>query len=153
MARQQFALALHTLIVLARTPGSSTSNTLAGRVNTHSSCVRRMLATLGQAGLVEAMEGREGGYRLAVAADRITLKDVYCAVASEPLLPTNRSRTSQCPISAAVGPALSAIVADAEARFQDELQRRTLADLADSIDGAVAWMHERYRPEERAAPA
>jgi Rrf2 family transcriptional repressor of oqxAB len=141
MARQQFALALHTLILLARTPGSATSQTLAGSVNTHSSGVRRMLATLGQAGIVAAAEGRDGGYRLAQPPDRITLKDIYCALAHEPLLPCDRPGAPHCPISAAVGPALSAVVADAEARFKDALERRTLADIADSVDGAANWLH------------
>ncbi|MCA9881114.1 MAG: Rrf2 family transcriptional regulator, partial [Thermomicrobiales bacterium] len=135
-----FALALHTLILLAHTPGSATSQSLAGGVNTHSSCVRRMLSTLGQAGLVDASEGRDGGYRLALPADSITLKDIYCAVANEPLLLTDHRSRAHCPISAAVGPAINAIVADAEARFQDALERRTLADVAGSFDGAAAWL-------------
>lgn len=140
MARRQFALALHTLILIARSPGSATSQTLAGSVNTHSSGVRRMLATLGQAGIVAAAEGRDGGYRLAQPPDSITLKDIYCAISSEPLLPSNRPVSPHCPISAAVGPAISAIVADAEARFQDALARRTLAEVAESVDGAAAWL-------------
>lgn len=140
MARRQFALALHTLILLARSPGSATSQALAGSVNTHSSGVRRMLATLGQAGIVDASEGRDGGYRLAQPPDRITLKDIYCAVSNEPLIPSHRPVSPHCPISSALGPALSAIVADAEARFQDALERRTLADVADSVDGAASWL-------------
>ncbi len=141
MARRQFALALHTLILLARTPGCATSEDLAGSVNTHSSGVRRMLATLGQAGIVHAAEGRDGGYRLAHPPDRITLKDIYRAVADEPLIPCNRPVSPHCPVSAALGPALNAIVADAEARFQDALERRTLADIADSVDGTPSWLH------------
>jgi Rrf2 family protein len=141
MARRQFALALHTLILIARSQGSATSQTLAGSVNTHSSGVRRMLATLGQAGIVAAVEGRDGGYRLAQPPDRITLKDIYCAISTEPLLPSNRPISPHCPVSAAVGPTISAIVADAEARFQDALELRTLADVADSVDGAASWMH------------
>src|SRR3712207_2468895 len=98
MARRQFALALHTLILLARAPGSTTSQTLAGSVNAHSSGVRRMLATLGQAGIVNAAEGRDGGYRLAQPPDMITLKDIYCAVSDEPLIPSHRSASPHCPI-------------------------------------------------------
>lgn len=141
MARPQFALALHTLILLAHTPGNATSRSLAGSVNLHSSRVRRMLSTLGQAGLVNASEGRDGGYRLALPADSITLKDIYRAVANEPLLLTDPHNLAHCPISAAVGPAINAIMADAEARFQDALERRTLADVAHSFDDAAAWLH------------
>jgi Rrf2 family transcriptional repressor of oqxAB len=141
MARRQFALALHTLILIARSPGCATSQALAGSVNTHSSGVRRMLATLGQAGIVDSMEGRDGGYRLAQPPDRITLKDIYCAVANEPLIPNNRPAAPHCPISAALGSTLNAIVADAEARFQEALARRTLAEVAESVDGTSSWLH------------
>jgi Rrf2 family protein len=99
-----------------------------------------MLAALGQAGIVEAVEGRDGGYRLAQPPDRITLKDIYCAVSSEPLIPSDRPTSLHCPIGMALGPTLNAIVADAEARFQDALDCRTLADVADSIDGAASWL-------------
>jgi DNA-binding IscR family transcriptional regulator len=71
----------------------------------------------------------------------ITLKDIYCAVSDEPLIPNHRPASPHCPISAALGPAITAIVADAEARFQDALERRTLADVADSVDGAASWLH------------
>ncbi len=100
-----------------------------------------MLATLGQAGLVDAVEGRDGGYRLAQPPDMITLKDIYCAIANEPLMPSHRPISPHCPISVAVGPAISAIVADAEARFQDALELRTLADVANSVDGTASWLH------------
>lgn len=141
MARREFALALHTLILLARAPGNASSRMLAGSVNTHSSCLRRMMSSLSHAGLVDAVEGRDGGYRLAQPAESITLKDIYRAVACEPLLRTDPTVVSHCPISAAIGPTIGAIVADAEARFQDALERRTLADVADSVDSAAAWVN------------
>lgn len=139
MARRQFALAMHTLILLARAPGHASSQTLAGSVNAHSSCLRRILAELSQAGLVHASEGRDGGYRLARSADTITLDDIYRAVASEPLMKTYPTSNHSCPISAAVGPAITAIMEDAEARFQDALSRRTLAEVARSVEPATAW--------------
>jgi Rrf2 family transcriptional repressor of oqxAB len=141
MARGQFALAVHTLVLLARAPDAATSLSLAGSVHTHATCLRRMLSTLAQAGLVTAAEGRDGGYRLALPASEITLADIYAALAGEPLL---RARTPQadtgCPISAAMGPLVTEIAAEAEARFQEALARRTLADVTYQIDTLAQWI-------------
>jgi Rrf2 family transcriptional repressor of oqxAB len=141
MARAKFALAVHTLVLLARAPECTTSASLAGSVNIHASCVRRILATLGQAGLVIAAEGRDGGYRLALSPAEITLADVYTAVAGEPLLrPNAAAMNSGCPIGAVMGPLVTEIAADAEARFREALARRTLADLASQIDVLAHWI-------------
>jgi Rrf2 family protein len=130
-------MAVHALVLLARPPGSATSAYLAGSVNAHATCLRRVLATLARAGLVEAQEGRDGGYRLARPASDISLADVYEAVAREPLLrPNPAAANPRCPISVAMGPAFAEIAADAEARFQEALSRRSLADLANQIDVA-----------------
>jgi Rrf2 family transcriptional repressor of oqxAB len=140
MARGQFALAVHTLVLLARTSECTTSASLAGSVNAHATCLRRMLATLAAAGLVRASEGRDGGYRLALPAAEITLADIYAALAGEPLLRPSATVSSGCPIGAAMGPLFAEIAEDAEARFQEALARRTLADLTQQIDVLAHWI-------------
>src|SRR4051812_19640219 len=72
-----FAMAVHALALLARSPGGYPSAYLAGSVNPHAVFLRKVVAHLVRAGLVVAREGREGGYRLARPAERITLADVY----------------------------------------------------------------------------
>ena len=141
MARGQFAMAIHTLVLLARSPDTATSTSLAGSVNTHATCVRRMLSALAEAGLVDATEGREGGYRLARPSSEITLADVYAAVTGEPLLrPRAAAAESGCPIAAAMGPLFAEIAAEAEARVHEALARRTLADVARQIDTVAQWI-------------
>jgi Rrf2 family protein len=138
MARGWFATAVHALVILARSSGSATSAFMAMSVNTHASCLRRMLASLAQAGLVEAHEGRDGGYRLARPATEITLADIYLALSGEPLLrPNPAAADPRCPVSVAIGPALAEIAADAEAQFQEALARRTLADVAHQVDATT----------------
>jgi Rrf2 family protein len=138
MARGRFAVAVHALVLLARSPETITSAYLAGSVNTNATCLRKVLATLARAGLVQAHEGRDGGYRLARSAAEITLADVYQVVSGEPLLwPNPAAANPRCPVSVAMGPALAEIAADAEAQFQEALARRTLADMADRLDLAV----------------
>ena len=138
MARGWFAVAVHALVLLARSPESATSGFLAGSVNTHATCLRRVLVTLARAGLVEAHEGRDGGYRLARPAAEITLADVYHATVGEPLLrPNPAAANPRCPISVAMSAAFAEIAADAEARFQEALAQRSLADVANQVEAPV----------------
>ncbi len=138
MARDRFALAVHALVLLARMPSPATSAVLAGSVNAHATCVRKVLAPLARAGLVEAFEGRDGGYRLTRSAAEISLDEIYLAVAREPLLPPNPAAANpRCPISVAMGPALAEIAKEAEARFQEALARRTLADVANGLEATI----------------
>lgn len=135
MAQGRFALAVHALVLLARSPAPATSAVLAGSVNTHATCLRRLLAALAHAGLVEAFEGRDGGYRLTRSAADISLADIYRAISRDPLLPPNPAAANpRCPISVAMGPALAAIAEDAETRFHEALAQRTLADVADGLE-------------------
>jgi Rrf2 family protein len=138
MAREGFAVAVHALVLLAHSPELATSAFLAGSVNTHATCLRRILTTLAREGLVETHEGREGGYRLARPAAEITLADIYHAVVREPVLRPNPAAVNpRCPISVAMGPAFAAIAADAEARLQAALADHTVADIA-SVVGIIA---------------
>jgi DNA-binding IscR family transcriptional regulator len=71
------------------------------------------------------------------SATEIGLDEIYLAVSREPLLPLNPAAANpRCPISVAMGPALAEIAAEAEARFQEALARRTLADVANGLDTA-----------------
>lgn len=141
MARGQFALAVHALVLLAQEPERATSGTLAGGVNTHATCLRRVLAPLARAGLVTSSEGRDGGYRLTRPASDITLADVYSAVARAPLFQPELSVTNTgCPISRALGPTLAEIADDAEARFTEAMSHRTVADVARQMDLLAHWM-------------
>ncbi|MCC7024706.1 MAG: Rrf2 family transcriptional regulator [Thermomicrobiales bacterium] len=137
MAHQRFALAVHTLVLLARTPTSSTSAALAGSTNVHATCVRRLLSPFVRAGIVEAVEGRDGGYRLARPAAEITLADIYDITVSAPVRHSSEQLDQGCPISRAMGLALADISADAESRFREALAGRTLAEVAAQIDSRV----------------
>jgi Rrf2 family protein len=138
MAERRFALAVHTLVLLARTSESSTSATLAGSTHVHATCVRRVLSLFVHAGIVVAAEGRDGGYRLARPATEITLADIYDITANEPGRHESEPANSGCPLSLAMGMALADITADAESRFRQALAGRTLADVSAQIESQVS---------------
>src|SRR5947209_19506566 len=75
-----FPVAVQALVVLAETDGSCSSSSMAQDLKAHAVYLRRVLAQLVRANLIQAREGRDGGYRLARSADDITLAEVYQAV-------------------------------------------------------------------------
>src|ERR1700734_4224457 len=78
----QFSIAVHILAGLACGCDKEgvTSGHLAESVNTSASFVRRVLAKLSRAGLVETATGKAGACWLAKDAKRISLLDIYKAV-------------------------------------------------------------------------
>jgi len=77
----QFSIAVHLMAGLAcRRDEGITSGCLAQSVNTSPSFVRRTLAKLSKAGLVETTTGKAGACWLARDAKKISLLDIYRAV-------------------------------------------------------------------------
>jgi Rrf2 family transcriptional repressor of oqxAB len=76
----RFGIAVHVLIYLAFTGKVLSSVTIANQVNSHATFVRRVLALLAQAGIVDSREGRDGGYFLIIPADKLTIADIFIAV-------------------------------------------------------------------------
>jgi Rrf2 family protein len=76
-------VAVQALVRLAQTAApdaACSSTTLAPDLGSHAAFLRRVLAQLGRANLIQAREGRAGGYRLARPPERITLAEIYQAV-------------------------------------------------------------------------
>jgi Rrf2 family transcriptional repressor of oqxAB len=125
-----FAVAIRALAMLAAQDGTCPSAAIAGKVKTHAVFLRRVLAQLARAGIVEAREGRDGGYRLLRPADGISLGDVYEAVSaanSFSASPVHLDTT--CPGDAAMHRALAEVIQEAEQRVIEVLRRRTVADV------------------------
>jgi Rrf2 family transcriptional repressor of oqxAB len=123
-----FAVAVHALAFLARSDGVCPSTMLAGSVNSHAVFMRRVLAQLVRARIVEAREGRDGGYRLARSPDRITLADVFRAVKpAGTLAPASLDAQPECDGSGSLHAALDEIANETESRVLEVLERHTIA--------------------------
>ncbi len=61
-----FNLAVHALVCLSHSGRSLSSEALAENICTNPARVRRVMAGLKKAGMVETREGQDGGYRLCV---------------------------------------------------------------------------------------
>ncbi|WP_273852082.1 RrF2 family transcriptional regulator [Guptibacillus spartinae] len=79
-----FGMALQALIVLADHDGICPSGKLAEKLESQSAFLRKILTHLVKAGLIQAKEGREGGYSLIKDPADITLAEVYDAMKAEP---------------------------------------------------------------------
>src|SRR5579864_2639388 len=80
----RFSMAVHILTLLASTAGGRlTSEIIAASVGTNPVVIRRQLALLREAGLVESSGGPHGGWELTRDPAKITLRRVRAALGSE----------------------------------------------------------------------
>lgn len=79
-----FGLAVQALLVLADHDQLCPSGMLAEQIGYRSAFLRKILTNLVKAGLIQAKEGRDGGYSLAKDPAEISLADVYFAMRAEP---------------------------------------------------------------------
>ena len=75
-----FNLAVHALVCLSHSGRSLSSEALAENICTNPTRVRRVMARLKKAGMVETREGLDGGYRLTADPAALTLRQVAEAV-------------------------------------------------------------------------
>lgn len=130
MASGRFAIATHALAVLSRHEDGLTSELVASSVNTNPAFLRRLMSSLCQAGLVEAREGRGGGYRLTRSPERIRLRDVYEAVEPEGAIGASACEpSSTCPVGAGMREAFAEAARSANAALLGGLSG-TVADIA-----------------------
>ena len=75
-----FNLSVHALVCLSHSGRSLSSEALAENICTNSTRVRRVMAGLKKAGMVETREGSDGGYRLCADPAALSLRQVAEAV-------------------------------------------------------------------------
>jgi Rrf2 family protein len=141
----QFAIGVHTLALLAQNPDTfRTSNEIAESTLTHPVVVRRLVAGLQEAGVVETQKGPGGGVRLAKLPRQITLADIYKAVeTSEPLHLPHTPPNKNCPIGQAMQRILEEIFTRAESALTRELALTTLSDV---LENAMARHQSAVHP-------
>jgi Rrf2 family protein len=122
---------LHILLHMAEKPEAATSETLAKAMDTHPVVIRRIMAGLRDQGYVRSEKGHGGGWTLSCDLAKVTLRDVYAALDSPPLLAIgNRSEKPGCLVEQAVNAALSPVFNDVEAMLLARLGEVTLTQLS-----------------------
>lgn len=122
---------LHVLLHMAEHSGPVTSEVLAKAMCTNPVVIRRVMAGLRRQGYVRSEKGRGGGWSIACELEKVTLRDVYEAIGSPPLLAMgNRSENPKCLVEQAVNAVLGDAFNDAEAMLLARFGEVTLAALS-----------------------
>lgn len=131
----RYTVAIHMLTLLAFCgPDAQTSEFIAGSVNTNPVVVRRLLASLREAGLVASRGGPGGGWHLLREPRQITLGEVFLAVEGGALFPLHASKPNpRCPVGKNIQAALETIFKDAQETLVQTLARTTLAQLLQDV--------------------
>lgn len=134
----QFAVCTHIAAVLGYWHGEPfTSAQIADSLNAEPSYVRRAIAKLTKAGLVATTRGKNGASVLARAPEAITLLEIYRAAEAPPASVAHDYPVQPaCPVSTAIQPCMTGVLAHAQAAFEAALAQRTVADLVADLHAA-----------------
>jgi Rrf2 family protein len=147
MISSRVAVAVHILAYLAwRREEPSTSEKIAGSVNTNPVVVRRIIGSLREAGLVQAQPGAGGGSMLVRDPAEITLLDVYRAVEDgEDLFALHADPCQHCGIGSKIRDVLQPVFCRAHEAMQGVLRDVTIADMFADLHMSACGRAEAYR--------
>jgi Rrf2 family protein len=131
----QFSIAVHIMAGLAyRSDVEATSAYLAKSVNTSPSFVRRVLAKLSKAGLVETATGKTGACWLARDAKDVSLLDIYEAVDAPKVFAIHHyTEQKACPVSCHIKSALEKALGKAQSAMEVGLADISLAQIVSDV--------------------
>jgi len=136
-----FAVAVHALVFLYHRQDTLSSDTLAWNICTNPVRVRKVMAKLRKAGLVEAREGKiDGGYRSPAGGGDTRLAQILGALDEKCVAPTWRpgGEEPDCLVSSGMAAALDEIYDRLNACCAHELEAITIANVAKRIFSRAA---------------
>lgn len=130
----RLSFSLHALLHISEHEGPVTSEILGKGMDTHPVVVRRTMAGLRNAGLVDSVKGHGGGWSIARPLKDISLLDIYRAL-DEPVLIQQHRETERpdCLVEQTVGGALEQAFQEAEELIISRLSKIKLSDLRESL--------------------
>jgi len=131
----RFSVGIHILSLIA-TDEKMTSDLIAGSVNTNPVVIRKIMSMLKKADLIAVRPGVAGA-RLARPLSRITLLDVYHAVAVVPdkeLFGVHAAPNPDCPVGRNIQSTVTPIFELAQSALEKVLAHVTLQDIVSEIE-------------------
>lgn len=126
----RLSMTLHVLLHMSEMDRVVTSERLGSMMQTNPVVVRRTMAGLRDAGIVNSGKGHGGGWSLARDLDTVTLGDCYAALgAASPFTLGHRDERPTCVLEQAVNRAVADALTEAEALLVARLQSITVADI------------------------
>lgn len=131
----EFIVAVHAIVYLNHKKTHQSSEEIAENVCTNPARIRKIMAKLKKAGLIEAKLSAEGGYAFTKQAADVTLRDVFRATGERLVNIAWRSgdECAACPISRNMEPIVDRIFSQLDEAGQTLLQKTTIADLDGEI--------------------
>lgn len=135
MNNTRFATVIHILTVLATNQNEwVSSDWIAGSININPVIVRKELGLLQQLGWVISKKGKEGGSRLHVPSDKITLGDIYCLVKNSDVLgKKHQNPNPQCPVGKTINNTLEDLFIETDSLVIASLQKKTLKSFTEQF--------------------
>ena len=130
----RFSVAVHSLILIAESAVPLTSEQIAASAGVNPSYVRRVLASLRNAGILSAHRGIRG-FALNTDKDSLSLLQIYKAVSDDKLslFDIHQNPNDQCVVGKNIKPVLGNMFQDLENELSLKMQERTLKDCIEEI--------------------
>ncbi len=154
----KFVVATHIMAGLAGKrlaygPMETTKSSFLSRsVNTNPVVIRRILGMLRKAGLVISQTGPDGGSRLALPPEQISLLDIYEAVEEGDIFHLHYNSPDECcPFGANIQGTLCEIMCEATSAMKNILAQKKLRDIAEDImnrSGITELVAKGYTPDQ-----
>ncbi|MNO23521.1 putative HTH-type transcriptional regulator YwnA [compost metagenome] len=132
----RFAVAIHILTLIdSNKEGKSTSEWIAGSVNTNPVVIRRLTGMLHKAGLVDVRPGVAGA-KLTRSPAEITLLQIYRAVnavEADTLFSVHEHPNPSCPVGKNIAGAIVPVFSLAQQAMENVLQGVTLDQIVNQI--------------------
>lgn len=134
----EFCVAVHALVYLNHKGETVRSEALAENICTNPARVRKVMARLGRAGLVETREGAEGGYLFTKRADEVSLRQIGDALETEYVGTAWRSgdRDMKCLVASGMADIMDGILGDLNETCRARLETVTIATIDHKIFGS-----------------
>lgn len=135
-----FIVAVRALVFLNHKQGVVSSEALAENVCTNAARVRKVMAPLKRAGLVETREGNEGGYRFAadpVGTDLASIAEALGVRFVEARWHSGDA-DKECLVASGMGGIMDGIFAELDECCRERLKQVTVASIDDRIFGGAS---------------
>lgn len=134
----RFTVGVHILALIdLNKDGVSSSEFLAGSVNTNPTLIRKIMGMLKKAGLIQVQPGIAGA-KLAKDPSHITLLDVYRAVdvvQEKELFSVHENPHPDCPVGRNIQDSISPVLTAAQLAMEKVLGNVTIMDIVQDIAG------------------
>lgn len=131
----EFTVAVHALVFLNHKGTTYSSEGLAENICTNPARIRKVMAKLKKAGLVETKEGIDGGYRCIEQTDQISLHEIAEALDFTFVSSGWKSGSTEmkCLIASGMGGLMEKVYEDLNEQCMERLKKIAIKDLEQQI--------------------